>query len=91
MCIRDRPAIGALVIKEGINTLAWLGAYTVVEDYIIPYFTSDVEDVALGDHANGEQTLNTNLLEDVVKTNKALLQYHEVREDIYTPLNIDST
>lgn len=85
------PAIGAFLIKEGVTTLAWIGGFQVIEDYIIPYFTSDVEDVALGDHGTGDQTLNTNLLEDVVKTNRALLQYHEVREDIYTPLNIDST
>jgi hypothetical protein len=85
------PAIGAFLIKEGVNSLAWFGGLTAIEDYIIPYFTSDVEDVALGDQSSGDQTLNTNLLEDVVKTNKALLQYHEVREDIYTPLNIDST
>ena len=85
------PAIGAFLIKEGISTLAWYGAYQVVEDYIIPYFTSDVDDIALGDENSSDQTLNNNLLEDVVRTNKALLQYHEVREDIYTPLNIDST
>jgi hypothetical protein len=85
------PAIGAFLIKEGVNTLTWLGGYTVVEDYIIPYFTSDHEDIALGDSSSDNQSLNNDLLEDIVKTNKALLQYHEVREDIYTPLNIDST
>tara|TARA_B100000424_G_scaffold262703_1_gene249099 strand:+ start:868 stop:1134 length:267 start_codon:yes stop_codon:yes gene_type:complete len=85
------PAIGAFVIKEGVNSLAWLGGLTVIEDYIIPYFTSDTEDIPLGDNVSNDQSLNNDLLEDIVKTNKALLQYHEVREDIYTPLNIDST
>tara|TARA_B100000424_G_C22625014_1_gene346967 strand:- start:30 stop:296 length:267 start_codon:yes stop_codon:yes gene_type:complete len=85
------PAISAFLIKEGVNTLAWIGGFQVIEDYIVPYFTSDIDDIALGDDTSNDQTLNNNLLEDVVKTNKALLQYHEVREDIYTPLNIDST
>jgi len=85
------PAIGAFLIKEGVTSLAWIGGLTVIEDYIVPYFTSDVDDIALGDETSNDQSLNNNLLEDVVKTNKALLQYHEVREDIYTPLNIDST
>ena len=85
------PAIIPLIISEGVSTLAWYGAYQVIDDYIIPYFTSDTEDIALGDLNNTDQSLNLNLLEDVVKTNKALLKYHEVREDIYTPLNIDST
>lgn len=30
------------------------------------------------------------LLEDIVVTNKALLQYRNVRQDLYEPLNIDS-
>lgn len=85
------PAIGAFLIKEGVTSLAWIGGLTVIEDYIVPYFTSDIDDIALGDDASGDQSLNNDLLEDMVKTNKALLQYHEVREDIYTPLNIDST
>lgn len=31
------------------------------------------------------------LLEDIVVTNKALLQYRNVRPELYEPLNIDST
>lgn len=31
------------------------------------------------------------LLEDIVKTNKALLLYRNVRQELYEPLNIDST
>lgn len=85
------PAIGAFLIKEGVTSLAWIGGLTVIEDYIVPYFTSDIDDIPLGDDASDDVSLSNNLLEDVVKTNKALLQYHEVREDIYTPLNIDST
>lgn len=37
--------------------------------------------------------LDTNtkqLIEDVIKTNKALLQYRNVRQDLYEPLNIDA-
>lgn len=37
--------------------------------------------------------LDTNtkqMIEDVVKTNKALLQYRNVRQDLYEPLNIDA-
>ena len=30
-------------------------------------------------------------LEDIIKTNKALLQYRNVRTDLYEPLNIDAT
>jgi len=30
------------------------------------------------------------MIEDVIKTNKALLQYRNVRQDLYEPLNIDS-
>lgn len=30
------------------------------------------------------------LIEDVIKTNKALLQYRNVRQDLYEPLNIDA-
>ena len=29
-------------------------------------------------------------LEDIIKTNKALLQYRNVRQDLYEPLNIDT-
>jgi len=29
-------------------------------------------------------------LEDIIKTNKALLQYRNVRTDLYEPLNIDA-
>lgn len=29
-------------------------------------------------------------LEDIIKTNKALLQYRNVRQDLYEPLNIDA-
>ena len=85
------PVVMTAVGSEIVSTLAWIGAGTVFVDYIAPYFTDSVEDMALGDLKGDDLTLNTNLLEDVVKTNKALLQYHEVREDIYTPLNIDST
>ena len=38
--------------------------------------------------------LDTNtkqMVEDVIKTNKALLQYRNVRQDLYEPLNIDAT
>ena len=31
------------------------------------------------------------MIEDVIKTNKALLQYRNVRQDLYEPLNIDAT
>ena len=85
------PAVIGVIGSELVSTLAWIGAGTVFVDYIQPYFTDSVEDMALADLGDDDQTLNNNLLEDVVKTNKALLQYHEVREDIYTPLNIDST
>ena len=85
------PAILGFVIKGTVEGLSWAGGYYAIENYVIPYFTSDTEDIALGDDASSVQSLNNDLLEDVVKTNKALLQYHEVREDIYTPLNIDST
>lgn len=85
------PVAVTAIGSEIVSTLAWVGAGTIFVDYIQPYFTDSVEDMALGDLADNDQTLNNNLLEDVVKTNKALLQYHEVREDIYTPLNIDST
>ena len=30
------------------------------------------------------------MIEDVIKTNKALLQYRNVRQDLYEPLNIDA-
>ena len=85
------PVVIGTIGSEIVTTLAWVGAGTVFSDYILPYFTDSAEDIALGDLGDNDQTLNNNLLEDVVKTNKALLQYHEVREDIYTPLNIDST
>ena len=85
------PVVIGAIGSEIVSTLAWVGAGTIFVDYIQPYFTDSVEDMALGDLSDNDQTLNNNLLEDVVKTNKALLQYHEVREDIYTPLNIDST
>lgn len=85
------PVVLGAIGSELVSTLAWIGAGTVFVDYIQPYFSDSVEDMALADLGDDDQTLNNNLLEDVVKTNKALLQYHEVREDIYTPLNIDST
>ena len=60
------PAIGAFLIKEGVTSLAWIGGLTVIEDYIVPYFTSDVEDIAIGDETSGDQTLNNNLLEEAI-------------------------
>lgn len=30
------------------------------------------------------------MIQDVIKTNKALLQYRNVRQDLYEPLNIDA-
>lgn len=85
------PALAPLIIKGAVEGLSWAGGAYAIDQYIIPYFTSDTEEIAIGDSVQEDQNLNTELLEDVVKTNKALLQYHEVREDIYTPLNIDST
>ena len=85
------PALSPFIIRGVVEGLSWAGGGYALENYIIPYFTSDTEEIAIGDSVADDQNLNTELLEDVVKTNKALLQYHEVREDIYTPLNIDST
>lgn len=85
------PALLPFIVKGAVEGLSWAGGAYAIEKYIAPYFTSDTEEIALGDLSDDDIILNTNLLEDLVKTNKALLQYHEVREDIYTPLNIDST
>ena len=79
------------VIRGLVEGLSWAGGTQLIQQYVTPYFANDADDIAYGEIAGSESTtLNNDLLEDMVKTQKALLQYHEVREDIYTPLNIDS-
>jgi len=84
-------ALTPFVVKGLVEGLSWAGGAFLIDQYIVPYFSDSIEDIAYGEIAGSESTtLNNDLLEDVVKTQRALLQYHEVREDIYTPLNIDS-
>ncbi len=84
--------IPVMIGRAVIEGIAWGGGLTIYENYIAPYFDDATEDLSLADEGNGGSGITDfQLFEDIVKTNKALLQYHEVREDIYTPLNIDST
>ena len=83
------PVLVGLAIIEG---LSWAAGGTIYDNLIAPYFDDAAQDFGLADQSSGGSGISDlQLLEDIVKTNKALLQYHEVREDIYTPLNIDST
>jgi len=80
------------VIKIALDALTWGVFYTGYDQIIAPYLEDAIQDLGLADEGNGGSGVTDfQLFEDIVKTNKALLQYHEVREDIYTPLNIDST
>ena len=83
--------IGGLIAKAAIEALAFGVAYDAYTTYVQPYLDDFIGDESLSESGTGGGITDSELLEDMVKTQKALLQYHEVREDIYTPLNIDST
>jgi len=85
-------ALPVLIGSAIVEGLAWGAGLDIYTNYVAPYLDDATEDMSLADQGNGGTGITDyELFEDIVKTNKALLKYHEVREDIYTPLNIDST
>lgn len=61
---------------------AFFTASSIIVDKTIP--VEDYSNVIVLDNDTKQ------MIEDVVKTNKALLQYRNVRQDLYEPLNIDA-
>lgn len=61
---------------------AFFTASSIIVDQTLP--ESDSASVIVLDNDTKQ------MIEDVIKTNKALLQYRNVRQDLYEPLNIDA-
>jgi len=78
------PLIASWGKLAGASALAGAGftAGSIIVDSTLP--ESDSASVIVLDNDTKQ------MIEDVVKTNKALLQYRNVRQDLYEPLNIDS-
>lgn len=78
------PLIASWGKLAGASALAGAGftAGSIIVDQTLP--ESDSASVIVLDNETKQ------MIEDVVKTNKALLQYRNVRQDLYEPLNIDA-
>ena len=75
-------------IKWGLGSFVANAGGSIAGFYLWDIVTEESETETVADINLDDQTKL--LLEDVIVTNKALLQLKNVRQDLYEPLNIDS-